>query len=266
MTNYLFIDGSYFCFYRYYALLTWWKNAKKDTPLDDLPINNEIFVSKFRDVFNKKISEISKKLKIKEPNIFIGKDCHRGDIWRNEHFPEYKENRKTDDLFLGGPFFKIAYSELFPNHPDIIDVLSHHRLEADDCIAVAVKHILEKDATAQIYIITSDMDYLQLENERTHIYTLKYKKLSDSKTAYDNAEKNLFCKIVTGDKSDNIPGVFKKCGIKTVEKLFSDPDMFVKRLNQENANETYKRNKLLIDFNSIPLEYSNELKRSFNHF
>ena len=35
----------------------------------------------------------------------------------------------------------------------------------------------------QIYIITSDMDYLQLLNERTHIYNLKYKQLVESKNA-----------------------------------------------------------------------------------
>ena len=69
------------------------------------------------------------------------------------------------------------------------------------------------------YIITSDMDYLQLLNERTHIYNLKYKQLVESKNAFESAEKNLFYKIVTGDK-DNIPGIFKN-GIKTAEKLFN---------------------------------------------
>ena len=32
MTNYILIDGSYFVFYRYYALLNWWKLAKKEIP------------------------------------------------------------------------------------------------------------------------------------------------------------------------------------------------------------------------------------------
>ena len=26
-SNYLIIDGSYYCFYRYYAIHAWWKNA-----------------------------------------------------------------------------------------------------------------------------------------------------------------------------------------------------------------------------------------------
>ena len=107
------------------------------------------------------------------------------------------------------------------------------------------------------------MDYLQLVNERTHIYNLKYKQLIESKTAFDTAEKNLFCKIVIGDKSDNIPGIFKKCGIKTAEKLFNDQDEFIKKINLESCNEEYERNKLLVDFNCIPLEYINQVKTTF---
>ena len=42
MSNYLFIDGSYFCFYRFHALLTWWKNAHRDEPLED-PFSLESF-------------------------------------------------------------------------------------------------------------------------------------------------------------------------------------------------------------------------------
>ena len=50
MENYLFIDGSYYCFYRFHALLTWWKNAHRDEPLmkihliiDYLLINSSLF-------------------------------------------------------------------------------------------------------------------------------------------------------------------------------------------------------------------------------
>jgi len=263
MSTYLFIDGSYFCFYRFHALLTWWKNAHRDEPLED-PYSNIIFVEKFKKIFNEKIDEIVKKLKLKNPIIIIGKDCQRKQIWRMDTYPQYKENRSTDDIFLGSPFFKLAYSELFPNNNNIKTIISHERLEADDCIAIATKHVLEKEADAQVYIITSDMDYLQLINERTHIYNLKYKQLIESKNAFDSAEKNLFCKIVIGDKSDNISGIFKKCGIKTAEKLFNDQDEFVKKINIEACNEDYQRNKLLIDFNLIPLEFVNQLKSGFD--
>jgi len=255
MTNYLFIDGSYFCFFRYHALLTWWKNAHADDELGDRPMDNPIFVEKFKKLFTNKLKEIPKKLKIKDPVIIIGKDCHRQDIWRNAIFPQYKQQRESDDN-IGG-FFKMAYDELFQS----AKVIAHPQLEGDDCIAIATKHYLEKEPDANVYIITSDMDYLQLCNERTHVYTLKYKKLDDSKTSFKNADKDLFCKIVMGDKSDNIPGIFNKCGIKTAEKLYEDQDAFIKKLNQANCNEMYERNKSIIDFNHIPIEYVNDVKQ-----
>ena len=42
--TFIFIDGSYFCFYRYHSLLTWWKNAYPEE-IDVLqdPYKNEKF-------------------------------------------------------------------------------------------------------------------------------------------------------------------------------------------------------------------------------
>ena len=79
--NFIIIDGSYFCFYRFYAILNWWKHAKKDVELTK-PIENPDFVNTFRRTFISKIHNIAKKLKIDNPTIIVGKDCHRKDIWR----------------------------------------------------------------------------------------------------------------------------------------------------------------------------------------
>ena len=67
-----------------------------------------------------------------------------------------------------------------------------------------------------------------------------------------NAEQDLFCKIVIGDKSDDIPGIFKKCGPKTAIRYFNDKMAFDKQLKIENAYEKYEKNKKLVDFNEIP--------------
>ena len=55
-----------------------------------------------------------------------------------------------------------------------------------------------------------------------------------------------------GDKSDNIPSVFKKCGIVTASKYYEDRDKFNKKLDNKNASDLFKRNRMLIDFNYIP--------------
>ena len=57
--NFIIIDGSYFVFFRYYALLNWFKLAKKDEEMED-PFKNETFVEKFRSTFISKMKEIPK--------------------------------------------------------------------------------------------------------------------------------------------------------------------------------------------------------------
>ena len=251
MTNYLLIDGSYFIFYRYYALIQWWSLANKDIPLENA-IENKEFMEKFEKTFYNKLQEIPKKLKIDNPIVMVGKDCPRKNIWRMGIYKDYKANRVYDDSFMGGPIFKKIYDENMFIKGGVNKILKCEQLEADDCIAITTSHIIKLIPNAKIWIITSDMDYLQLSQPNVELYNLKYTKLTDSKNSFNDAEKDLFCKIVMGDKSDGIPGVLKKCGIKTAEKCYLDNEYFKKKLENENAYDLYERNKTLVDFNNIP--------------
>lgn len=252
--NYILIDGSYYCFYRYYALMVWWKNAHPDEELG-IPCENELFVEKFKSTFKDKIKEIPKKLKLKPDTckIIFAKDCSRSDIWRMNNEKTYKATRVYDDTFMGGPFFKLAYEELIP---DIVPnaMIYCDNLEADDSIAIASKCIFKLTPDANVYIIASDTDYLQLLRPNLFIYTLKYKELKESKHYCGDPEKYLFCKILMGDKSDNIEGIFKKCGQKTADKCWEDDVYFQEKLNKECALEKYEKNKKLISFDEIPKE------------
>lgn len=127
-------------------------------------------------------------------------------------------------------------------------------LEADDCLALTAQYLYYKYKDANITIITSDHDYIQLSNERTYLLNLKYKSLLESKTYSGEPIRDLFYKIILGDKSDNIKPVFNKCGKKTAEKCFDDNDYFINKLNNEDKLENYERNKTLIDFNEIPID------------
>jgi 5'-3' exonuclease len=257
--TFIFIDGSYFCFYRYHSLITWWKNAypeQSDVLLD--PYQNEKFVEKFKKTFVDNIVKIPRSLNLdknERPIIIVGKDCKRENIWRNELFPNYKGNRANgpEDGFMGGPFFKMVYEEQLFIQGGARSILKHPKLEADDCIAITVKHLLSVYPTCNIYIITSDKDYLQLAEERVHLYNLAFKKLTDQKSCTGDSSCDLFCKIVTGDPSDNIPSVFPKCGPKTALKYFENRDLFEKRLQEsETFQNQYELNKKIIDFNCIP--------------
>lgn len=261
--TFVFIDGSYYCFYRYYALLQWWKNAYPDEELID-PYQNEKFVNKFKKTFVEGIQLIPKKLKIHKttnPILIVGKDCKRENIWRNELFSGYKAHRANgpEDGFMGGPFFKMAYDENLFQEGGVKAILKHPKLEADDCIAISVKYVIEKYPNCNIYIITSDRDYLQLNAPNVNLFNLAFKNIAENKSSTGNAKDDLEIKIIMGDNSDNIPSVFPKCGPKTAMKCIEDPEFFKKKMNShEGSFNQYELNKKLVDFNEIPTDLQEE--------
>ena len=260
--NFIIIDGSYFIFYRYHALRIWWGLAKHEDETNDY-CENERFIEKFRETFVAKIQEMTEKLNIdNNAIIFVGKDCPKKEIWRNEYIDNYKATRNSSDKNVK-KLFEIAYGENLFIKAGAKLILSYPKLEADDCVAITAKHIVNTREDSNVWIITSDMDYLQLASERIKLYDLKYKDLTNSKNSFNNAQKDLFCKIVTGDKSDNIPSVLPKCGMKTASKFYDNQELFEDRLNiTDGARERYERNKLIIDFDKIPEELINNFKES----
>ena len=265
---YLLLDTSYLIFYRYYALIQWWKIAKSDEELGN-PNENPEFVEKFEKIFLDCITNIKKKLKINKEKICViaARDCPRSEIWRNKFFDSYKEHRVQDDTFMGGPFFKKVYNENLLQKAGVDYILKYNNLEADDVIAITKNYIeynkiLQKESSKKkdcIYIITNDQDYLQLINENTYIYNLKFKELNSTKKSFKDPQKDLLCKIILGDKSDNIPPVFSKCGQKTVEKYLDNHDLLESDLDKYNVRDKFNFNKKMIDFIEIP----NELQLGF---
>ena len=259
-----YIDASYFIFYRFYALVQWWKVAKKDDPLGE-PIDNPEFVEKFKRTFVEKLKEIPKKCGVNpkktKVNMYAARDCPRHDIWRRDIFPDYKGTRNYDG-FQGKPFFAMAYSEDLFGEAGIIETFYHPRLEADDCIALSVKSLRRKSPEHPIYIIASDHDYLQLVSPHTHIINLRYKKLAESKTGSYDAKQNLFIKTVMGDTSDNIPAIFPKCGFVTAKRCYTDPAFYAKKhATSSDGKEKFEFNNRIINFECIPHEYANEFLR-----
>jgi len=267
--KFILIDGSYFVFYRYYALKKWWSHANKSLGgAAECGPNNEVFMDKFRKIFVKSIQDIPKIVGISKkdkdndpPIIMVGKDCPRADIWRTKLHPTYKHGRESDNDI--GTAFSMVYKENLYEKGGSKSTLSDPSLEADDCIAITARHITATYPEAHIWIITSDMDYLQLSNDRVHLFTANGKDLTNKKDSWNDPKKDLFCKIVAGDKSDNITGVLSRCGLKTAGKYYDDPELFKKKLEQTpGAEEKYKLNQTLIDFNNIPTEYVERFRKT----
>lgn len=251
--NYIFVDGGYFVHYRYFSMCNWWRFARQDEEDID-PFANERFRVKFRETFRRTLGELPSKLKLVPENTktFIATDCSKGTIWRNDHISNYKGTRQSCDGV------RSAFKQVFDKQLlEGFSVISADRLEADDCIAVAIRCIQARESDAKFWVITSDMDYLQLAGNNVQLIDLKFKPLN---TWFGDPVKDLFCKIVAGDKSDNIPSVFPRCGIKTAAKYFENRPLFEKKLNEvEGSKERYARNSLIIDFANIPQELTVEL-------
>ena len=266
----ILVDTSYWIFYRYFAVLQWWRHAKPDNELPENPYDNKEFLEKFEKTFLESLTNLKKKLKLHKQRgkpeinckIIAARDCPRSEIWRNLLYKDYKATRERDDKFMGGSFFKHIYKDnnklLLTAGVDF--VLQNQSLEADDVIAISKKYLRDKSPELPIYIIANDHDYLQLLDDKTEIYNFQNKNLRESQKVFPEADKNLFFKIVLGDKSDNIMPVFKKCGPKTCLNYYNDKNLFNQQLNiQPESRERYILNETIISFKSIPQELQDEI-------
>jgi 5'-3' exonuclease len=96
-------------------------------------------------------------------------------------------------------------------------------VEADDIMAYITTNLLKENE--QAVIMSTDKDFLQLVNDTTIVWSPTKKKMYNTtmvKEEFGIESKNLLLyRVLDGDKSDNIPGVYG-CGIKTVVKRFPE--------------------------------------------
>ena len=255
----LFIDMSYYIFYRFFALSNWYKRSQEDVLDIENILDNKIFIEKYHKLFIENIKKIQKKYEIQNSLVIFAKDCRRYDIWRNEHYNQYKQNRYDKNKRFNRNIFIYTYDNIIPDlEKNYIKILETDNAEADDIIAILKKKVREKYEELPIYIITNDHDYLQLFDDNTFIYNLQGLNLR-TKSRGENVDLKL--KILQGDISDNITSIFDtKMSINKVLELVYDKEKLEKYFkNNENSRELYNRNKLLIDFDMIPKNIKNNI-------
>ena len=124
--------------------------------------------------------------------------------------------------------FDIAYDNNLFTKAGCKKIFEENNLEADDILAITSKYILSKYPDAKIWIITSDMDYLQLACENITLINLKYNKLTDSKVSFNDAKKDLFCKIVSGIKVIIYLLYFQNVVVKQQTNIIMTPYYLIK--------------------------------------
>ncbi len=172
---------------------------------------------------------------INPSRVIIVFDGESGSLNRKYLYPEYKGNRKNA---------KVVNYKSFSNKDDedsakndqitrLIDYLRFlpvtliciDRLEADDVIGHLSNLIYTTYEDSETWIMSSDNDFMQNINKRVHVYSPTKKKNYSISNVIDefgvHPENFTVYKALTGDTSDNIPGVMG-IGDKNVSKLFED--------------------------------------------
>lgn len=159
--------------------------------------------------------------------------------FRHERFKEYKAQR---------PITPPGIVSQIPIIKEIlgafgIPVFAKEGVEADDLIATICK-LVEVEKNLEVYIVSGDLDNLQLVNDKVKVYTLGkgikdtviYDKIKvRERFGVDPEQMNDF-KGLIGDASDNIPGV-KGIGKKTAAEIIERYHT-IKELYSELSTDT----------------------------
>jgi len=271
--NILLIDSSYTSFYRFFATVRWYSFAykehyneiKSDVNYDWL--SNKIFTDTYSRMYLDSIKKLVKPKIFNNSYLFFCQDDHKCKLWRNKIHENYKEGRQDLTLkFNFKPVFEYTYKTLIPKFiSDFKNIfaIKVECVEADDIIAVMAN--LLKNVDIPTFIISGDDDFTQLGRKNLYIVDYKTKKIKN--LSEEESKKELYKKIINGDKSDNINSIFKdiKISNKNKKEIIEDENKLFDFLkNNTNAKKQYEENQKLIDFNFIPKSIKKKIMKKID--
>jgi 5'-3' exonuclease len=196
--------------------------------------------------------------------------------WRKEFFPFYKAGRKKarekSDLDWHLIFdmlakFKVELKENFPYK--VIDV---EGAEADDIIGtLAPRAVMHEN----VLILSSDGDFLQLQQWNTSRTPYKIKQYNPSLKKYVVSDKpldELKEKIIRGDKGDGIPNIYSPsdCFVRDLRQKPITKGILDKLMakhygewEDETAQAGFVRNQVLIDLRNIPGDVTTRILNTY---
>ena len=204
----LIIDGNSLLYRAYYAMPAL-------TAPDGTPTNA---VYGFMNMYFKLLSEY------RPDYIVIALDVH-APTFRHEFYSDYKGTRQPapDDLIIQMGLFRELIAEMG------VCLLEKAGYEADDILGTVAR--ICDDKSIECLIVTADRDSLQLITENTNVVLTKNSGAETRLMRMDLAEMEkqygmnptqfIDLKALTGDTSDNIPGV-KGVGEVTAKKLIGE--------------------------------------------
>ncbi len=228
---------------------------------------------------------------LKPSRVIIVFDGKNGSGRRQKIYPEYKSTRKVkrrlnrnvdwgtapqdEEQSMKQQMGRlIEYLEQLPLTLVCID-----GIEADDTMAYISQQIL-KDS--DIFLMSTDKDFLQLVDDRVKIWSPTKKKLYDKNKIFEeygiHSKNMLTYRILDGDKSDNINGIHGaglKSLIKFIPQLSEDKNFTAKDLlefaeksdskiklleNIKKGSNIIKRNYLLMQLQKVDIPNHTKMK------
>lgn len=230
------VDGSAYIFRAYHALPPLTRKS------DGLPVGA---VSGFCNMLWKLVQEARDTSVGVVPTHFAVIFDYSSKTFRNDLYPEYKANRDAPPEDLRPQFALIREATRAFNLPCI----ETEGFEADDIIATYAK---EAEAVGgDVTIISSDKDLMQLITPNTIMYDTMKDKRVGIEEVYEKfgvgPEKMIDLQALSGDSTDNIPGV-PGIGPKTAAQLLDEYGDLETLLDRAGEIKQNKRRENLIEF------------------
>jgi len=277
------VDTSYVTYHILFSAVNKWKSESPNSDVLDVDKDADDFEQvditvypDFMDVLKNKIFDTLCNIKtmvsdfnstygnkLKGPILFVMDPPQDAKLksWRYLIYKDYKGQRSASRA--AHPFHVrkvfneviriLLETERYRSQFDI-DFVYADGCEADDIIAVYLSD--DSVADCKKLLIANDKDYLQLENVTQ--LTLERKEV-EIEQPYPNLitvtpQTYLLAKIITGDKSDNIPQVFPMVAYKkAVKNYVANLKNLTESLDSDAvAKDKFMKNTQLIDFKRIP--------------
>ena len=277
------VDTSYVTYHILFSAVNKWKSESPNSDVLDDDTNSDetdrvdiTVYPDFMDILKNKIYDTLRNIKtivtdfnstygnrLRGPILFVMDPPQDAKLksWRYLIYKDYKGQRsasRASHPFNVRKVFNeviriLLETDIYRSKFDL-DFVYADGCEADDIIAVYLSD--ESVADCKKLLIANDKDYLQLENVTQ--LTLEKKEV-EIEQPYPQLitvtpQTYLLAKIITGDKSDNIPQVFPMVAYKkAVKKYVANLQYLSESLDADAvAKDRFMKNTQLIDFKRIP--------------
>lgn len=244
------IDTSYVVFAKWYSALGWYKMSINRHPDISVIMHSAVFREKLAVMFEQNVCNVLSEFGMSDAYLVFAKDCSRRSVWRRDHYISYKEGRAHSGSF-NSDAFAFFYDVVIPS---ILErrrgcIIGVDGAEADDVIGVMSMYVRRFSPSERILIVTNDNDCIQLVDENTKAINLMSQDVG-ARRGDLTPEQYLRSRIISGDRSDNIPSILPRFGMKAAARIVQENDE--ESLRRMYEGTYYDRNELLMNLRNTP--------------